>query len=102
MATILSQSECDPTGSPHSLSPIDDAALKAPDGKESLFLGPPSVTPLPGVSPRGKYLREWMLRKHQPYTLRPAPLELRFAARITGRVHQPEFTPEEIEEVFSL
>lgn len=34
----------------------------------------------------------------EPYPLCAAPLELRFAARVTGRVRQPEFTPEEIEE----
>ncbi|KAG2032526.1 hypothetical protein BDR03DRAFT_1002558 [Suillus americanus] len=86
-----------PNGSPRSLL-TDPEVPKPPDGKESLFLRPPTTTPPPGPSPRGQYLRERMYRKHQPYPLRPAPLELRFAARVTGRVCQAEFTPEEIEE----
>ncbi|KAG2362497.1 hypothetical protein BDR07DRAFT_1609421 [Suillus spraguei] len=109
-----------PSRSPHFLSPIDEAlkapdgkeslffrppsttpdeALKAPDGKESLLFRPPSATPTtPGTSLHGWHLWEQMLKKHQPYPLCPAPLELRFAACVTGRVHQPEFIPEEIEE----
>ncbi|KAG2045897.1 hypothetical protein BDR06DRAFT_1015207 [Suillus hirtellus] len=39
-----------------------------------------------------------MSRKHQPYPLHPAPLELQFAAHVTGRVCQPELTPEETEQ----
>ncbi|KAG2750845.1 hypothetical protein P692DRAFT_20676317, partial [Suillus brevipes Sb2] len=33
-----------------------------------------------------------------PYSSRPAPLELRFAARVSGRGSRPEFTAEEIHE----
>jgi hypothetical protein len=79
---------------------MDSQTANPPQGKESLFLKPFSTTPPPGLSPRGQYLRERMNRKHQPYPNRPSPLELRFAARVTGGVRQPEFTTEEIEEVF--
>lgn len=92
MTSVLS-----PIGSPHTLL-MDSQATNPPHGKESLFLKPSSTIPLPGPSPRGQYLRERMNRKHQPYPLRPSPLELRFAARVTGGVRQPEFTTEEIEE----
>ncbi|KAG1726842.1 hypothetical protein EDB19DRAFT_1914459 [Suillus lakei] len=85
MTSVLSGS--DPMGSPRPLSPLDDVPM-APDGKESLFFRPPSTPP--GTSHRGQ--------KYQPYHLHPAPLELRFAARVMGRIRQPEFTPEEIEE----
>lgn len=95
MISVLS-----PTGSHCSLPFMDDVP-SPPDGKESLFFRH-SDTPPPGASPRAQYLQERMSRKHQPYPLRPAPLELRFAARVTGRVCQPEFTPEETEEVFFL
>ncbi|KAG1765675.1 hypothetical protein EDD22DRAFT_950980 [Suillus occidentalis] len=94
MSSVLSALD---DGVPRPLSPTDQA-LNAPDGKESLFFRPPSTNPPPGASPRGQFLQERMLRKHHPYPLRPALLELRFAARVTGRVRQPEFTPEEIEE----
>ncbi|KAG1899767.1 uncharacterized protein F5891DRAFT_1231741 [Suillus fuscotomentosus] len=91
MISVLS-----PTGSHRSL-PFMDEVPSPPDGKESLFFRH-SDTPPPGASPRAQYLRERMSRKHQPYPLHPAPLELRFAARVTGRVRQPEFTPEETEQ----
>ncbi|KAG2335530.1 hypothetical protein BDR05DRAFT_1006716 [Suillus weaverae] len=49
-------------------------------------------------SRRGQYLRERMSQKHIPYASRPAPLELRFAARVSGQGCRPEFTVEEINE----
>jgi hypothetical protein len=53
-------------------------------------------------SRRGQYLRERMSKKHIPYAFRPAPLELRFAARVSGQGSRPEFTAEEIREVCFL
>ncbi|KAG1755324.1 hypothetical protein EDD22DRAFT_957374 [Suillus occidentalis] len=39
-----------------------------------------------------------MSKNHIPYSSRPAPLELRFAARLSGQGSRPEFTAEEIHE----
>ncbi|KAG1780066.1 hypothetical protein EV702DRAFT_1043424 [Suillus placidus] len=41
-----------------------------------------------------------MSQKHIPYTSRPAPLELQFAARVSGQGCRPEFTVEEINEAY--
>jgi hypothetical protein len=56
------------------------------------------------ISPsrRGRHTLERMSKNHIPGSSRPAPLELRFAARVSGRGSRPEFTAEEIREVSSL
>ncbi|KAG1777253.1 hypothetical protein EV702DRAFT_1045623 [Suillus placidus] len=41
-----------------------------------------------------------MSQKHIPYASRPAPLELRFAARVSGQGCRPEFTVEEINKAY--
>ncbi|KAG1813399.1 hypothetical protein EV424DRAFT_1349076 [Suillus variegatus] len=64
-----------------------DDVPSPPDGKESLFFRHSDTPPL-GASPHAQYLRERMSRKHQPYPLHPALLELWFAARVTGRNEQ--------------
>ncbi|KAG2142293.1 uncharacterized protein EDB93DRAFT_1252351 [Suillus bovinus] len=53
------------------------------------------------VSPphRGQHLIERMSKKSIPYTSRPAPLELQFAAHVSGQGFKPEFTAEEIHEL---
>ncbi|KAG1731538.1 hypothetical protein EDB19DRAFT_1912451 [Suillus lakei] len=78
--------------------------LKSPSRRGKLGLKSPSQHGRNGLhllaspSRRGQYLRERMLKKHIPYGPRPAPLELRFAARLSGRGCQPEFTATEIHE----
>jgi hypothetical protein len=56
------------------------------------------------ISPsrRGRHIVDRVSKNHIPYSSRPAPLELRFAARVSGRGSRPEFTAEEIHEVCSL
>jgi len=54
-------------------------------------------------SRRGKqHLLEQISKEHAPYASRPAPLELRLAARVSGQGFKPEFTAEEIQEVCFL
>ncbi|KAG2040941.1 hypothetical protein BDR03DRAFT_1007711 [Suillus americanus] len=54
------------------------------------------------ISPsrRGRHTLERMSKNHIPCSSRPAPLELRFAARVSGRGSRPEFTAEEIREIY--
>ncbi|KAG1819058.1 uncharacterized protein BJ212DRAFT_1479178 [Suillus subaureus] len=55
-------------------------------------------------SHHGQYLCEQMSQKHIPYAFHPAPLELQFAARVSGQGSRPEFMAEEIhqwEEIIS-
>jgi hypothetical protein len=56
------------------------------------------------ISPsrRERHMLERKSKNHIPYSSRPAPLELRFAARLSGQGSRPEFTAEEIHEVCSL
>ncbi|KAG1742147.1 hypothetical protein EDB19DRAFT_1827799 [Suillus lakei] len=50
-------------------------------------------------SRRGQHILERMSKNHIPYASRPTPLELRFAARVSGRGSRPEFTANEVREL---
>ncbi|KAG2738576.1 hypothetical protein P692DRAFT_20882501 [Suillus brevipes Sb2] len=107
MATeVLSGSDCSlspklfpsPSGSPNVfLSPVDEIPY-LPDLKESLLYKPdPLRSPTPKSPSRTAHLRERSSKRHIPYPLRPAPLQLRFANRVTGRA-EPDFTSEQLQE----
>ncbi|KAG1908562.1 uncharacterized protein F5891DRAFT_1180084 [Suillus fuscotomentosus] len=106
MATeLLSGSDCSlspklspyPSGSPiiH-FSPVEEIPY-LPDVKESL-LYKPDILQSPKSPSRVAYLRERSTKRHIPYPPRPSPLELRFANRVTGRVREPDFTSEQLQE----
>ncbi|KAG1848759.1 hypothetical protein DFJ58DRAFT_889845, partial [Suillus subalutaceus] len=109
MATeLLSGSDCSlspklspcPSGSPKvHFSPVEEIPY-LPDVKESL-LYQPGGSQSPKSPSRAAYLREKSSKRHVPYPHRPSALELRFANRVTGRVRQPDFTPEQLQERFS-
>ncbi|KAG1891769.1 uncharacterized protein F5891DRAFT_1197465 [Suillus fuscotomentosus] len=106
MATeLLSGSDCllspkmspYPPGSPNCrFSPVEELPY-LPDVKESLLYQPDSFQSQRSLS-RAAYLREKPSKRHVPYPPRPSPLELRFANRVTGRVRQPDFTAEQLQE----
>ncbi|KAG1825144.1 hypothetical protein EV424DRAFT_1537842 [Suillus variegatus] len=97
------------------LSPVDEVP-KPPEARESILYKSPShcgklgpKTPsqhgkagLQATSPsrRGQYLHERMSKSYITYPLHQhqAPLELRFAACVSGRGCRPEFTAEEVNE----
>ncbi|KAG1858448.1 hypothetical protein DFJ58DRAFT_876727 [Suillus subalutaceus] len=106
MATeLLSGSDCSlspklspcPSGSPKvHFSPVEEIPY-LPDVKESL-LYQPGGSQSPKSPSRAAYLREKSSKRHVPYPHRPSALELQFANRMTGRVCQPDFTPEQLQE----
>ncbi|KAG0700278.1 hypothetical protein DFH29DRAFT_1001263 [Suillus ampliporus] len=69
-----------------------------PDHKSPSWKGNHGLKLFTSPSRCGQYLRERSSKQHIPYALHPAPLELRFAARASGRGCKPEFTAEEIHE----
>ncbi|KAG1862306.1 hypothetical protein F4604DRAFT_1921782 [Suillus subluteus] len=84
------------SGSPNvCLSPVEEIPY-LPDVKESL-LYKPGLIQSPKSPSRAAHLRERSSKRHIPYH-RPFPLELRLAKRVTGRVHEPDFTPEQLQE----
>ncbi|KAG1851601.1 hypothetical protein DFJ58DRAFT_728822 [Suillus subalutaceus] len=68
-----------------------------PDVKESI-LYKPDILQSPKSPSRAAYLHERSSKRHVPYPLRPSPLELQFANHMTGRVREPDFTPEQLQE----
>ncbi|KAG1887538.1 uncharacterized protein F5891DRAFT_988107 [Suillus fuscotomentosus] len=89
-----------PSGSPIIHFSLVEEIPYLPDVKESL-LYKPDILQSPKSPSRVAYLRERSTKRHIPYPSRPSPLELRFANRVTGRVREPDFTSEQLQEKFA-
>lgn len=67
----------------------------ATEGSNSLFYNPPASPDL-SRSARRQFIRDRMSRKFVPYPPDPAPLEVRFAARLMGRERRPYVSSESL------
>lgn len=80
------------------LSPVEEIPY-FPDVQESLLYKPSLIQSSRSPS-QATHLHERSSKRHIPYPLRPSPLEVHLANRVTGQVREPDFTLEQLQEVF--
>ncbi|KAG2121527.1 hypothetical protein BD769DRAFT_1390093 [Suillus cothurnatus] len=77
------------------VSPVEEIPY-LPDVHESLLYKPSLIQSSRSPS-RATHLHERSSKRHIPYPLRPSPLEVHLANRVTGQVHEPDFTLEQLQ-----